>query len=153
MDNGFYVVHIDPTWFEPVTGSSWYVLTKTPAIEAYFDANIFVNQATQIYNTPSIFHLGTINGITSGGGCAYGYFSDFNELEAQAYIEDQSYVFQVCGVTSIQLIAKGGLCYHWTPTDYLNDPYSESRLFPYLKKEVLMNISRLILNSLVMPTL
>jgi PKD repeat protein len=122
MDNGFAVTQINPAWFEPVAGSSWYVLTKTPAIEAYFDANIAVGQATRIYNTMSVFHLGTINGITTGGGCAYGYFSDFNELEAQAYVEDQSYVYQVCGMTSIQLMAKGGLSYHWTPTEYLNDP-------------------------------
>ncbi len=77
---------------------------------------------TRIFNTKNVFHLGYFNGVTTGGGCVYGYFSDYNELEASATVEDQGSVFQVCGVDSIELKAKGGISYHWSPSEYLDDP-------------------------------
>ncbi|MFO7369394.1 MAG: PKD domain-containing protein, partial [Bacteroidales bacterium] len=106
--------------FEQAGTSNWYVLKD--AIKEISTALIPQGAVTRIFNTKNVFHLGYFNGVTTGGGCVYGYFSDYNELEAQATVEDQGMVFQVCGVDSIQLKARGGLSYHWSPTEYLDDP-------------------------------
>jgi PKD repeat protein len=138
INNGITTYHINPSWFVPVPNSSWYVLDKNATIYNWFDANIFVGQVTRIYNTMNVFHLGAINGITSEGGCVYGYFSDYNELEGYAIIEDQSSVFATCDPDSIQLKAGGGLSYTWTPTDYLDNPTSATPYFiPADKKDSL----------------
>ncbi|MBN2814106.1 MAG: PKD domain-containing protein, partial [Bacteroidales bacterium] len=106
--------------FEQAGNSDWYVLKDS---KKEFDTIMIpANKVIRITNTANVFHLGYFNGVHSGGGCVYGYFSDYAELEASATVEDQGMVFQVCGVDSIQLKAKGGLSYHWSPTEYLDDP-------------------------------
>ncbi|MBN1144585.1 MAG: PKD domain-containing protein [Bacteroidales bacterium] len=106
--------------FEQAGTSNWYVLKD--AVKEISTAMIPDGVVTRIFNTKNVFHLGYFNGVTTGGGCVYGYFSDYNELEASANVEDQGTVFQVCGADSIQLRAKGGISYHWSPTEYLDDP-------------------------------
>lgn len=106
--------------FEQAGTSDWYVLKN--ANKEFANSIIPAGAVTRIYNTKNVFHLGYFNGVTTGGGCVYGYFSDYNELEASANVEDQGSVFQVCGVDSIELRAKGGISYHWSPTEYLDDP-------------------------------
>jgi PKD repeat protein len=119
--NGGPAVHfLSGSLFEQAGTSDWFVLK---------DANKLMNNliiptgaVTRIFNTKNVFHLGFFNGVNSGGGCVYGYFSDYNELEASATVEDQGSVFQVCGIDSIELKAKGGTSYHWSPTEYLDNP-------------------------------
>ncbi len=106
--------------FEQAGTSSWYVLKDANKLMSELD--IPTGSVTRIFNTKNVFHLGFFNGVNSGGGCVYGYFSDYNELEASATVEDQGSVFQVCGVDSIELKAKGGISYHWSPSEYLDDP-------------------------------
>ncbi len=106
--------------FEQAGNSEWYVLKDANKLMKY--TVIPRGHVTRIYNTKNVFHLGFFNGKPVGGGCVYGYFSDYNELEASANVEDQGSVFQVCGIDSIQLKAKGGISYHWSPTEYLDDP-------------------------------
>lgn len=117
-----------PGLFEQAGTSDWYVLRD--ANKLISNAIIPTGAVTRIYNTKNVFHLGFFNGVTTAGGCVYGYFSDYNELEATANVEDQGSVFQVCGVDSIELKAKGGISYHWSPTEYLDDPDVQ---FPILR--------------------
>jgi hypothetical protein len=68
--------------FNPVAGSGgeW---MSTQIL--YNTAEIPSEEFTVVENTTGLFHLGTING--GGGGCRYGYFSDFgqsNPLEVAA---------------------------------------------------------------------
>jgi PKD repeat protein len=119
--NGGPAVHfLNASYFEQAGNSNWYVLKD--ANKLISNTVIPTGAVTRIFNTKNVFHLGFFNGVTTGGGCVYGYFSDYNELEASANVEDQGSVFQVCGVDSIKLKAKGGISYHWSPTEYLDDP-------------------------------
>ncbi len=111
---------LNASLFEQAGTSDWYVLKN--ANKEFANTIIPAGAVTRIFNTKNVFHLGYFNGVTTGGGCVYGYFSDYNELEASANVEDQGSVFQVCGVDSIELRAKGGISYHWSPTEYLDDP-------------------------------
>ncbi len=120
VDGGPATHFLNKTLFEQAGTSDWYVLKD--ASKLIGTAIIPDGKVTRIFNTKNVFHLGFFNGVTSGGGCVYGYFSDYNELEASATVEDQGSVFQVCGVDSIELKAKGGISYHWSPTEYLDDP-------------------------------
>ena len=122
VNNSSFTHFLSASDFERAGSSSWFVLKD--AQKGFGTGQIPVGVVTRVINTKNVFHLGMINGINSGGGCIYGYFSDYNELEAGAHVEDQGSVFQTCGADSIQLIADGGLSYQWTPTDYLDDPTS-----------------------------
>jgi PKD repeat protein len=119
--NGGPAVHfLSGAQFEQAGTSDWYVLKDANKLMS--NLTIPTGAVTRIFNTKNVFHLGFFNGVTTGGGCVYGYFSDYNELEASATVEDQGSVFQVCGVDSIELKAKGGISYHWSPSEYLDDP-------------------------------
>ena len=120
IDGGPAVHFLNAGYFEQAGNSDWYVLKD--ANKLMDNLTIPTGKVTRIFNTKNVFHLGYFNGVTTGGGCVYGYFSDYNELEASATVEDQGSVFQVCGVDSIELRAKGGISYHWSPTEYLDDP-------------------------------
>ncbi len=106
--------------FEQAGTSDWYVLKDANKLMS--NLTIPTGSVTRIFNTKNVFHLGYFNGVNTGGGCVYGYISDYSELEASATVEDQGSVFQVCGVDSIELKAKGGISYHWSPSEYLDDP-------------------------------
>jgi PKD repeat protein len=120
INNGPAVHFLNASMFEQAGTSGWYVLKDINKLIS--NAVIPTGAVTRIFNTKNVFHLGYFNGVTVGGGCVYGYFSDYNELEATATVENQGSVFQVCGVDSIELKAKGGISYHWSPTEYLSDP-------------------------------
>jgi len=120
INGGAAVPFLNASYFEQAGTSDWYVLKD--ANKLISNIVIPAGAVTCITNTKNVFHLGYFNGVITGGGCVYGYFSDYNELEASATVEDQGSVFQVCGVDSVQLKAKGGLSYHWSPTEYLDDP-------------------------------
>ena len=120
INNGPAIHFLDASLFEPAGTSNWYVLKDINKLIS--NAVIPTGAVTRIFNTKNVFHLGFFNGVPVGGGCVYGYFSDYNELEASATVENQGSVFQVCGVDSIELKAKGGISYHWSPTEYLDDP-------------------------------
>ncbi len=120
INGGPPVRFLNASYFEQAGTSDWYVLKE--ANKRFTNSQIPSGVVTRIYNSKNVFHLGFFNGKPTGGGCVYGYFSDYNELEASASVEDQGTVFQVCGADSIQLKAKGGISYHWSPTEYLDDP-------------------------------
>ncbi len=130
--NGGPATHfLSASQFEQAGTSSWYVLKDADKLMS--NVIIPTGSVTRIFNTKNVFHLGYFNGVNSGGGCVYGYFSDYNELEATATVEDQGSVFQVCGVDSIELKAKGGISYHWSPSEYLDDPDAQNPILrpPY----------------------
>jgi PKD repeat protein len=120
VNNGPPVPFLNASYFEQAGTSDWYVL-KDPS-KLMPEAIMPTGRVIRVFNTKNVFHLGFFNGKPTGGGCVYGYFSDYNELEASASVEDQGSVFQVCGVDSVELKAKGGISYHWTPTEYLDNP-------------------------------
>ena len=105
IDGGPATHFLGKALFEQAGTSSWYVLKDANKLMSELD--IPTGSVTRIFNTKNVFHLGFFNGVNSGGGCVYGYFSDYNELEASATVEDQGSVFQVCGVDSIELKGKG----------------------------------------------
>jgi PKD repeat protein len=82
-----------------------------------------VYQASLIENVKDVFHLGIINGGPSTG-TMYGYFSDFNELNIRANISGTGALHKACLGDPIQLVARGGVKYQWSPPDYLDDPTS-----------------------------
>jgi len=68
--------------FNPVAGTSGEWMSTQILFST---TNIPSEQFTVVENSTGLFHLGTING--GGGGCRYGYFSDFgqtNPLEISA---------------------------------------------------------------------
>ena len=107
-------------WWEPVGTTGWYVLK-----DFYKCFNwIPTGKPVRVYNTEDVFHLGIINGVNSGGGCRYGYFSNYNEIQAKAItVETGTNLLTGCDVDTVQLQAYGGLLhrYEWSPTQYLID--------------------------------
>lgn len=86
--------------------------------------NLNENIGYLLANDTNFFHLGVINGYTTKDAF-YGYFSNFNEIQASAVeTGGQAQLAQVCEGDTIFLEAEGGKKYHWTPHDYLDDPYS-----------------------------
>ena len=80
-DEGNFLVNGDPTMitaanFLPVpgTGGSWVSANLTLSL-----AQIPVGTIVSITNTTGTFHLGLMIGDV-GGGCSYGYYSDFSRL-------------------------------------------------------------------------
>lgn len=110
------------SYFKPVGDSSWYVLKDNYKC---FSTQIPQGTTVRFWNTEDVFHLGMINGVSSGGGCRYGYFSNYNEIESSVYtVESQTNLYTNCELDTVQLQAEGGLMnrYLWFPTDYLIDP-------------------------------
>ncbi|MEI6142218.1 MAG: gliding motility-associated C-terminal domain-containing protein [Mariniphaga sp.] len=66
-----------------INGASFSVVPGTNnewvAARLQFDLNqIPIGTPTIVNNTKGVFHLGFMNGNTTGGGCRYGYFSSYN---------------------------------------------------------------------------
>jgi len=132
--DSFYVAtavdtfNIPGSWFEQVGTTDWYVLMKDKKEWTNLaQINIPLNQVTRVYNTEDVFHLGTINGVTTGGGCRYGYFSNYNAPKPAALtISSGTGFITGCELDSVQLKARGGLLnnYLWSPTEYIDDPTS-----------------------------
>jgi FOG: PKD repeat len=125
--NSFYlngtkvnVEAIAGTTWKPLTGTDWWFIQildwnqkKSPELLAN-TSNIFSN-------TGDLFHFGVFYGGSSNS-CSYGYFSDFNQLTLEANVGGvDAAQARVCFGTPIQLYARGGTTYKWTPADYLND--------------------------------
>jgi PKD repeat protein len=86
------------------------------------------NVQSLIVNTKDIFHMGVINGNQTGG-CRYGYFSDYNKLQIDAITTNtQSGTIRICYGESVRLEGYGGTNFHWTPHDFLDNPYSQNPL-------------------------
>jgi FOG: PKD repeat len=112
----------DASFFTPVGDSTWYVLKD---IYKCFSTQIPSGTPVRFWNVNGVFHLGMINGTSTGGGCRYGYFSNYNEVKSSVYtVESQTNLYTKCGLDTVQLQALGGLKngYLWFPTDYLIDP-------------------------------
>ena len=108
--------------FRQVLGTDWYILDQ-PDDNLFDDSEITPHTVTRVYNDSSVFHLGMINGRQSGGGCMYGYFSDYIDAIAEAVIVSSgSQITSGCFGDTIQLRASGGISYQWQPADYLDDP-------------------------------
>ena len=98
------------TWHDLPNPSEWSV-TK---IDATSETDYPVDASLKFTNSENIFHLGIVNGNSSGGGCFYGYFSDFNVLEANGVVAGTGSQFiRSCYGTEVQLYATGGLEYKW----------------------------------------
>ncbi len=110
--------------FEPVLGNDQWMVGEFE----FGQGVIPVGEPSHIQNTEDVFHLGIINGAGSTG-VLYGYFSDFQELEIDAF-EGGTGSSQMIGChgESFRLVATGGIDYSWTPTDYLDDPTSSTPL-------------------------
>ena len=94
----------------PGTGGQWsfaHILFNTTQVP--------INLASLIRLTNGdVFHMGILNGDV-GGGCSYGYFSDFNIINANAGADDT-----ICLGQSINLNASGGTIYSWSPSEGLS---------------------------------
>jgi PKD repeat protein len=113
---------------EAATGKTW---TQLPGTDWWFMQVLDWNtskfpslkqgQGNILTNKGDLFHLGVFYGASSGG-CNYGFFSDFNELKIDANVAGvEAGETKVCFGTPIQLYAKGGTTYKWTPAQYLSD--------------------------------
>lgn len=114
---------IDPTSFVPVGTSGEWVATQL-----YYAAGDLVDfpvgTVRTISNTSDVFHLGLING-NSTGGCRFGYFSDFNELRVSANTiqgdgSQPSSTIRACKGDTVQLYASGGSVFNWWPSTNLS---------------------------------
>jgi gliding motility-associated-like protein len=112
--------------FLPVPGNAdWLAATFD------FTTTITAGLPNLIRNTEDLFHLGLING-GAGTGTMFGYFSDFNVVEASSFIVDSGTDFEaICYGQSVQLFASGGVTYEWNPPHFLSDPFSRTPIaFP-----------------------
>jgi gliding motility-associated-like protein len=79
-------------------------------------------------NTQDLFHLGIMHGGESNGG-NYGYFSNYNVIEAFSYVGGTGQPgAKICYGETVQLVASGGREYEWIPPTYLDDPFSDQPL-------------------------
>jgi PKD repeat protein len=109
------------SWFQQVGTTGWYALKDMYKCFSWIPSGTTV----KVWNTEDVFHLGLINGVYSGGGCRYGYFSNYNEIKAKAVtIQTGTNLYTNCELDTVQLEASGGIMgrYQWFPTDYLIDP-------------------------------
>ncbi len=122
-DNGNTTYDLNPGNFTPVPGTDWYVLDQGDD-NLFTDAEITPQTVTRVYNDSAVFHLGMINGRQTGGGCMYGYFSDYIDAVADVVIVSTGSQFiSGCFGDTIQLRASGGISYQWQPASgYLDDP-------------------------------
>ncbi len=99
-----------------IPGTDWAATSKEMA------GIIPVGSSNFLVNTKDVFHLGIMNGDNSTGGC-YGYFSNYNEIEAEGIVlgSGQSGI-KACYGDTIELVAYGGTTFEWKPTTYLDDP-------------------------------
>lgn len=120
IDGGAFAPFLDISDFDPVGVSDFYVLKDGSS--QFSDVEIPESVPIRIKNNVDVFHLGTINGVTSGGGCAYGYFSDFKENRGSVNIvQSGTDIITTCYGNEVELKASGGLTYEWHPGEFLDD--------------------------------
>jgi PKD repeat protein len=121
IDGEPYVPFLSSSDFEAVGFGDYYVLKKTSSLQN----SLPMLTSLQIKNSANMFHLGSLNGVSTGGGCAYGYFSNYSENRGEAVIVNSgSDILTTCFGEEVQFKASGGTSYSWTPTTYLDDPNS-----------------------------
>jgi PKD repeat protein len=105
---------IPENYFDYILDSTWVVLKKTPAVQAFISAKIIAGAEACVSNKKR-FHLGIINGGASTG-CKYGYFSDYKSENVGAGIGGAYAIKQYarCSLDPLQLVAGGGEEYKWT---------------------------------------
>jgi gliding motility-associated-like protein len=103
-----------------IPGTDWAAVKKEMAGE------IPVGSSNLLMNTKDVFHLGIMSGDASTGGC-YGYFSDYNEIEAEGIIvETGQSGIKACYGDTLNLVAYGGTTFEWKPSTYLDNPYIDT---------------------------
>ena len=119
---------ITAAMFSPVPGTTDWLAAR---LGPFSTAQIPVGTRTTISNTSCVFHLGLINGSTTGG-TRFGYFSDYNKLNLEAFtLQTGSQYYRGCDNDTVQLIAKGGNSYTWTPNYYIDNPnISYPKVYP-----------------------
>jgi PKD repeat protein len=116
---------IPGSWFEPVGTTGFVCLKKNnKAFANNRGGGVPQGEVVKITNSVSVFHLGLIEGGRTSG-CKYGYFSDYSVSRGEVVIVEtgSKSAFRCFGDT-VQLRANGGLSYTWTPSSYLDDPFS-----------------------------
>ncbi len=127
-----------------ITAAAFTKVTGTPWWTAQFDLTntLALNSPHSLENTVDIFHLGIMHGGAGNGG-TYGYFSDFDAIEAKSFVAGTGEPgAKICYGQTIQLVASGGLTYQWIPSTYLSNPFSdEPYCTPYssIKYEVIVS--------------
>ncbi|MBN1183151.1 MAG: PKD domain-containing protein [Bacteroidales bacterium] len=121
--NGAYNALLDQSIFTKIHPKWW-----AARIGPIDTSIIHTGKQTMISNTEDVFHLGIINGNETGG-TRFGYFSDYNVLQVEAFIvASGSRDIRMCYGEKAQIVASGGFFYQWTPTDSLSDPFSPTPL-------------------------
>ena len=120
--NGNPSTLIPESAFMPVSGTTqWTAARLGPFSTAQFPENTPI----RISNVKDVFHIGILNGLSSYSGRLV-YLSDYNQLSLEAYNSTTgTNTYQGCYGDTVQLIAKGGMFYEWTPVSFLSDPYSD----------------------------
>ncbi|OFX84238.1 MAG: hypothetical protein A2W99_00490 [Bacteroidetes bacterium GWF2_33_16] len=126
VDGGSFKRLYTSAAFEPVGIGDLYVLKRDSSLRNAFPSGVPI----RVKNIKNVFHLGVINGISSGGGCAYGYFSDYTFFDVEGRIvESNTPILSTCFGNSVQLeVTEGHNSYQWsspeTPASvtYLDDP-------------------------------
>ena len=113
FSNGVTTV-IPETYFDYILDSTWAVLKKTAAVNAFIASKILPGNEARVSNSVARFHLGIINGGTSTG-CKYGYFSDYKSDYVNAGIggANATKLKTYCSFDPIHLVASGGKAYKW----------------------------------------
>lgn len=121
--------------FEYVGVSDLYVLKRDSSLRNDFPPSV----PLRVKNLENVFHIGIINGVNSGGGCAYGYFSDYTFFSVEGRIlQSGTQLLSSCYGNPIQLeVTEGHNSYEWTSTPassitYLDDPtiFNPSGILP-----------------------
>jgi PKD repeat protein len=124
--NGGTKQTIPASHFTYIMGGAFAVYDRTLAGGAAFYNTLPNNQTLTVENDIARFHLGVMQG-SSSGGCKYGYFSDYAASSFSAgiggYTMPPSEVY--CDLSPIRLVANGAQTYKWT-TPY--DPALISKL-------------------------
>ncbi|MGC9341877.1 MAG: PKD domain-containing protein, partial [Bacteroidales bacterium] len=116
---------IPDSWFEPVGSTGFVTLKKGNKLFPNSRAGgVPQGEVVKVRNSVTVFHLGLIEGGRTSG-CKYGYFSDYSVSRGDVLVvETGSKAIYRCYGDTIQMRASGGISYTWSPSTYLNDPYS-----------------------------
>ncbi len=136
---------IPEAYFDYILDSTWIVLKKTPAVNAFVSGKILPGNEARVSNSVARFHLGIINGGATTG-CKYGYFSDYKSDYVNAGIggANATKLKTYCSFDPIHLVASGGKAYKWfgesSPADTVNlssttapDPYFSPEVSGYFR--------------------
>ncbi len=101
------------------------------------------DEAYTLVNDENVFHLGVLNGTTDAD-CFYGYFSNFNQIEALATVGPSiNPEISLCYGASTQLDADGGAKFSWSPITFLDNPLiaNPNVIFPTVTTKYTVTVS------------